>query len=155
MNGAKSMAYPRELAGPARISLRCELRSEIRFKGGGASRARLAGCVRGVIYTLVMTTTKEALLTDLEYSAWADQVLLDACSRPTAEEIARDLGASHHSVIETLRHIYYTERVWAQRLRENAMPRMHEVGDQRLFCDPPPEPGLTELQRDWPEGVEG
>jgi DinB family protein len=98
-----------------------------------------------------MTAAKEMLLTDLDYSAWANQVLLEACSALTAEELGRDLGASHRSVIETLRHIYYTERVWVRRLRENAMPPMHEVGDQKLFCDPPPEPGLAELKRDWPE----
>ena len=98
-----------------------------------------------------MTTAKEMLLMDLDYSAWANRVLLEACSPLTTEELGRDLGASHRSLIETLRHIYYTERVWMRRLRENAMPPMHEVGDQKLFCDPPPEPGIAELKRDWPE----
>ena len=98
-----------------------------------------------------MTTAKEMLLMDLDYSAWANRVLLEACSPLTTEELGRDLGASHRSLIETLRHIYYTERVWMRRLCENAMPPMHEVGDQKLFCDPPPEPGIAELKRDWPE----
>jgi uncharacterized damage-inducible protein DinB len=98
-----------------------------------------------------MSIAKEAFLMDLDYSAWADQVLLEACSALTADELARDLGASHRSVLDTLRHIYYTERVWVRRLHENAMPPMREVGDQKLFCDPPPEPELAELKRDWPE----
>jgi uncharacterized damage-inducible protein DinB len=75
-----------------------------------------------------MSIAKEALLMDLDYSAWANQVLLEPCSALTAEDLARDLGASHRSVLETLRHIYYTERVWVRRLRENAMPPMREVG---------------------------
>jgi len=89
-----------------------------------------------------MAITKQALLTDLDYSAWANQRLLDACSALTAEEMDRDLGASHSGVIRTLRHIYYAERVWMKRLRANSLPPLHEVGDQHLFGDAPPEPGL-------------
>jgi hypothetical protein len=53
-------------------------------------------------YILNVTITKQALLTDLDYSAWANQRLLDACSALTAEELDRDLGASHGGVIRTL-----------------------------------------------------
>ncbi|MCU1297834.1 MAG: hypothetical protein JWO91_2112 [Acidobacteriaceae bacterium] len=98
-----------------------------------------------------MTIAKQALLTDLDYSAWANQRLLDACSALTAEELDRDLGASHGGVIRTLRHIYYAERVWMKRLRTNSLPPLHEVGDQRLFGDAPPEPGLEVLKKSWPE----
>ena len=28
---------------------------------------------------------------------------------------------------------------------------MIEVGDQKLFCDPDPEPSLVDLQRTWPQ----
>ena len=52
-----------------------------------------------------MTMTKQALLIDLDYSAWANQRLLDVCSALTAEEMDRDLGASHGGVIRTLRHM--------------------------------------------------
>ena len=98
-----------------------------------------------------MTITKQALLTDLDYSAWANQRLLDACSALTAEEMDRNLGASHGGVIRTLRHIYYAERVWMKRLRANSLPPLHEVGDQRLFGDAPPEPGLEALKKSWPD----
>ena len=98
-----------------------------------------------------MTIAKQALLTDLDYSAWANQLLMDACSALTAEEMDRDLGASHGGVIRTLRHIYYAERVWVKRLRANSLPPLHEVGDQRLFGDAPPEPDLEALKTSWPE----
>jgi len=98
-----------------------------------------------------MTIAKQALLTDLDYSAWANQRLLDACSALTAEEMDRNLGASHGGVIRTLRHIYYAERVWMKRLRANSLPPLHEVGDQRLFGDAPPEPGLESLKKSWPD----
>jgi uncharacterized damage-inducible protein DinB len=87
-----------------------------------------------------MNIVKQALLTDTDYSAWANQQLLDACSALTDEELDCALGASHGGVIRTLRHIYYAERVWVKRLRANSLPPLHEVGDQRLFRDPAPEP---------------
>lgn len=74
-----------------------------------------------------MTVTKQLLLTDLDYSAWATQLLLDACSALTAEEMERDLGASHGGVIRTLRHIYYAERVWVKRLRADSLPLINPL----------------------------
>jgi uncharacterized damage-inducible protein DinB len=70
--------------------------------------------------------------------------------RPHPDQLARDLGASHRSVLETLRHIFYAERVWRDRLLKNALPPLIEVGDQRLFADTPPEPSLEDLQQIWP-----
>ena len=88
-----------------------------------------------------MTITKSALLAHLDYSKWADQRLLDACSGLSPEELSRDLGSSHGGLLSTLRHIYYAERVWLNRLR----------GEPQRFQDPPPEPGLAELHERWPE----
>ena len=88
-----------------------------------------------------MTVSKPVLLTHLDYSAWADQKLLDASALLSPEELSRDLGSSHNGVLSTLRHIYYAERVWLNRLR----------GEPQRFQDPPPEPGLLELKERWPE----
>jgi len=100
---------------------------------------------------VTMATTRELLLNDIDYSAWADQQLLEACSNLTTDELSRDLGASHRSILETLRHIFYAERVWRNRLLASKLPPLIEVGDQRLFEDPPPEPDLNSLKQKWPE----
>ncbi len=97
-----------------------------------------------------MSTTRQLLLSDLDYSAWANQRLLDACSALTSDQLTRDLGASHRSILETLRHIFYAERVWRNRLLKNALPPLIEIGNQSLFADPPPEPSLEELKQKWP-----
>jgi uncharacterized damage-inducible protein DinB len=102
-----------------------------------------------------MAIVKQVLLTDLDYSAWANQRLLDVCSTLTAEELDRDLGASHGSVAGTLRHIYDAERVWLNQLRATSLPPLSEMGDQRRFQDSPPETGLQELKQQWPEIWEG
>jgi uncharacterized damage-inducible protein DinB len=93
---------------------------------------------------------KSALLSQLNYSAWANQRLLTACSVLNSEELNRDLKGSHATVLANLRHIYYAERVWLKRLRDDSLPPLVEIGDQSLFCDPEPEPQLAELQRTWP-----
>ena len=99
---------------------------------------------------VTMSTPRELLLSDIDYSNWANLQLLEACSNLTADQLSRDLGASHRSILETLRHIFYAERVWRDRLIKNALPPLIEVGDQRLFADAPPEPSLEDLKQKWP-----
>ena len=98
-----------------------------------------------------MATAKQLLLTFLDYSAWANQQLLNLCGSLTVEEQERDLGASHRSIAATLRHSFYAERVWRQRLLADAVPPMIQVGNQSLFRDPDPEPGIDALSKAWPE----
>jgi uncharacterized damage-inducible protein DinB len=93
---------------------------------------------------------KIALQTQLDYSAWANQRLLSACAPLNADELNRDLKVSHATVLANLRHTYYSERVWLERLREGELPPLAEIGDQNLFRDPDPEPQLADLQRTWP-----
>lgn len=99
--------------------------------------------------------TRQLVRSQVSYCAWANGRLLAACSTLSADERNRDLQTSHVSVLGTLRHMYYAERVWLRRLRENAMPPLVEVGDQRLFQDPPPEPDLDGLLKSWPLVSEG
>jgi uncharacterized damage-inducible protein DinB len=93
---------------------------------------------------------KQMLLADAGYSAWANSILLAACAALPSDELDRDLGVSHGSILRTFRHIYYAERVWVRRLIANALPPMHQVGDQNLFRDPDPEPSLADLHTQWP-----
>jgi uncharacterized damage-inducible protein DinB len=98
-----------------------------------------------------MAITRQLLLCDVDYSAWANRQLLEACTPLPHAHLDRDLGASHRGVLETLRHIFYTERVWRDRLIANALPPLIVIGDQRLFQDPPPGPSLEDLKQRWPE----
>jgi len=97
----------------------------------------------------------ELVRSHVDYGAWATGRVLAACATLTSEELTRDLATSHGSVLGVLRHMYYAERVWLKRLRENAMPQLREVGDQRLFRDPAPEPDLDALRRVWPSVWDG
>lgn len=83
---------------------------------------------------------KSTLLTHLDYSFWATSKLLDAASRLSPEQLNRDLQVSHISLLGTLQHIYYADRIWLARLE----------GRQIDFADPAPGPHLEQLKEDWP-----
>jgi uncharacterized damage-inducible protein DinB len=97
-------------------------------------------------YILFRVFAKQLLSSDIRYSAWANQRLLDACSGLSDDEIARDLGISHSSILSTLRHIHDGERVWLDCLRTTP-----EMGPWVLPQGTPPEPSLDALRRSWPE----
>ena len=50
-----------------------------------------------------------------DYNQWANATVLDAVSKLTAEEFARDLQSSHRSVRDTLAHILAAEWIWLER----------------------------------------
>jgi uncharacterized damage-inducible protein DinB len=93
-----------------------------------------------------MSFAKQIVLSDILYSAWANQCLLDACSALTAEELERDLRISHASILATLRHIHDGERVWLDCLQTT-----RDSGTWRLPQGPVPQPSLADLIESWPE----
>lgn len=87
---------------------------------------------------------KQLFVSDVRYSAWANERLLDACGERTAEELARDLGVSHSSILATLRHVYIAEKVWLDCLSTTAAR-----GNWRLPTEPAPKLSLAELRQTW------
>jgi uncharacterized damage-inducible protein DinB len=93
-----------------------------------------------------MDIGKQILQTDVAYSAWATSQLLAACSALTGAEQTCDLGLSHKCLLNTLHHIYVSERFWSECLRANSIPSLHEIG-----AGPSPTGvRLVDLQQDWP-----
>ena len=97
-----------------------------------------------------MPFARQALQTDLEYSAWADLRVLDACVHLTPDELARDLRCSHPNVIETLFHFYDGERFWIECLLANKLPPLDTMGTT-VQPSAPPEQILAALQQSWPK----
>ena len=99
---------------------------------------------------------KECLRVEIEYTAWANRLVLDACAALTAEAFERDLGASHRSIGATLRHMYSVEGIWLVRLRFIVVSPVIEIGKQKQVGDAAvPEPGLEELKVKWREVSNG
>jgi uncharacterized damage-inducible protein DinB len=97
-----------------------------------------------------MSFARQLLLSDIAYSAWANQRLLDGCSVFTAEELERDLRLSHTSILATLRHFYDGERVWLPCLRDTP-----DLGSFLLPQDPAPALSLDALKQSWPKLWDG
>jgi uncharacterized damage-inducible protein DinB len=94
-----------------------------------------------------MSQLKELLLAHIGYSAWATGRVLEACSVLTEEQIGRNCGASHSSLLQTLRHCHDGERVWLHRLME--------VDNDRLPRGSAPEHSFEFLVKSWPQLWEG
>ncbi|MBB5344280.1 DinB family protein [Tunturibacter empetritectus] len=94
-----------------------------------------------------MSQLRELLLAHIGYSAWATRRVLEACSPLTEEQLGRNCGASHSSLLQTFRHSHDGERVWLRRLVE--------VDNDRLPRGSAPEHSLESLVQTWPELWEG
>lgn len=119
----------------------------------GLSAAAIGNVAAARVLSYILSPVwfaKQVLVTDIGYSGWANQRLLEACSALTSEEIERDLRISHASILATLRHIHDGERVWLECLRTSP-----EMGPWRLPQGSPPEPSLEALRRSWPELSDG
>ena len=89
---------------------------------------------------------RSTLLTHFDYTLWASSKLLDAAGRLNSEELTRDLQVSHTSLVGTLQHIYYADRIWLSRLEGRTLAS---------FVDPDPGPGLDALKEHWPVVIKG
>jgi len=103
-------------------------------------------CLHSTLYSRSMSIAKEMLQTDLRYSAWATGCLLEACGSLDEADRVRDLRVSHGSVVETLHHVFVSERFWCECLLADRIPPLDEIG-----AEPPPRGlELAKLQREWP-----
>lgn len=84
---------------------------------------------------------RSTLLTHIDYTLWASSKLLDAAGRLSDEELTRDLRVSHTSLLGTLQHIFYADRIWLSRLEGRTLSS---------FTDPDPGPGVEALKEHWP-----
>lgn len=89
---------------------------------------------------------RSTLLTHFDYTLWATSKLLDAAGRLSAEELTRDMQVSHTSLLGTLQHIYYADRIWLARLEKRMLAS---------FIDPEPGPDVAALKEHWPVVIKG
>jgi uncharacterized damage-inducible protein DinB len=82
-----------------------------------------------------MTTAE--IRTHLRYSGWASQRLLDAAKKLSAEALTRNVGISHSSILGTLSHIHFADRIWYSRVVDPNEPVIRESD-------------LATLEKEWP-----
>ena len=60
--------------------------------------------------------TPAEIRTHLRYSGWASQRLLDAAKKLNPGDLTRNTGVSHDSILGTLSHIHFADRIWYSRV---------------------------------------
>ena len=88
-----------------------------------------------------MSVPVTTLVNHFDYTIWATEKILDSVHQLNEEELRRDLNVSHASVLHTLQHIYYADRVWLARLTGKPITHFADDGDG---------PDLTALSGAWP-----
>ena len=81
--------------------------------------------------------TTDEIRTHLRYSTWASQRLLEAAKKLSSDDLTRDVGVSHHSILGTLSHLHFVDRIWYTRVVDAKEPVIRESD-------------LATLEKDWP-----
>ena len=71
--------------------------------------------------------TAEEIQTHIRYSGWASSKLLDAALALGEEEQRREFGVSHKSLIGTLEHIFFADRIWLSRTVDPSVLQSEET----------------------------
>jgi uncharacterized damage-inducible protein DinB len=92
-----------------------------------------------------MSVSAEFLRSQIDYTAWASALLLNAATALTNEDLARDFQTADRSVVGTLAHIFAADRIWLARLSGVPAPDFTNGADGSLAA----------LQSSWPIVLEG
>src|SRR6266700_2311406 len=87
-------------------------------------------------------TAKEAR-THLRYSTWASRKVMDAARNLKPEDLAHANGVSHGSILGTLVHTHFADRIWYSRVVDPAEEVIRECDWATL------EQRWPEIQRKW------
>jgi len=81
--------------------------------------------------------TPAEIRTHLRYSGWASQRLFDAAKKLNPDDLTRNTGVSHDSILGTLSHIHFADRIWYSRVVDANEPVIRQSD-------------LATLETEWP-----
>jgi len=93
--------------------------------------------------------TPAEIRTHLRYSGWASQRLLDAARKLSPVDLTRNVGVSHESILGTLSHIHFADRIWYSRVVDPNEPVIRQSDLPTL------EEQWPAIQRKWEAWAEG
>ena len=93
--------------------------------------------------------TPAEIRTHLKYSTWASTRLLNAAKKLSPDDLTRNVGVSHGSILGTLSHIHFADRVWYSRVVDPNEPVIRESDLATL------EKEWPAIQRKWEAWAEG
>ena len=75
--------------------------------------------------------------THLKYSTWASERLLEAAKKLSPDDLTRNVAISHRSILGTLSHLHFVDRLWYSRVVDASEPVIQESD-------------LATLEQQWP-----
>lgn len=96
-----------------------------------------------------MSVSADTLRLHLDYTAWASRRLIDAAARLAPEERERDFGTADGSILNTLAHLFASERVWLARLQQAAPAEFVTDADRRFDVLENEWPRLHQRWKEW------
>lgn len=63
----------------------------------------------------------------LEFTEWADDIMLAALLQAPTDKVTADLGSSFKSLFDTLNHVYLAELVWFKRVNGDPGARLADL----------------------------
>jgi uncharacterized damage-inducible protein DinB len=93
-----------------------------------------------------MKIDSHLLVTQLGYSRWASERVLDSLNALTEDELTTDLGSSHGGLLSTAVHIFQSDRIWLSRAL--GKPRTTQAETDEGWT-------VDRLKADWLEVWEG
>jgi uncharacterized damage-inducible protein DinB len=88
-----------------------------------------------------MHVSIETLKIHIEYTIWANRLILDAAGALSPDELTRDFGTADKSILGTLLHLYGGDLAWIERMHGNSLTA-------RPYDD---QATLATLHAEWPK----
>lgn len=93
--------------------------------------------------------------TYVEYTHWANLTILAACTACSKASLESNVGASHGSLLDTLRHTYLSDVAWRNRVVSGEMPALVEMAQPEQYSGSSLPFTLSDLEEHWPQVTEG
>jgi uncharacterized damage-inducible protein DinB len=79
--------------------------------------------------------TKTELADHVAYSRWATMRLLASCRDVPEEELRRGVGCSFGSILDTLEHVFWGDRLWLSRLVGAPRTTLNDAGERYTVAE--------------------
>jgi uncharacterized damage-inducible protein DinB len=95
--------------------------------------------------------TPAEIRTHLRYSGWASRRLFDAAKQLSPDDLTRHVGISHGSILGTLSHIHFADRIWYSRVVDATEPVIRQADLPTLDLE---WPAIQQKWEAWAENVQ-
>jgi uncharacterized damage-inducible protein DinB len=79
--------------------------------------------------------TKTDLADHVAYSRWASMRMLEACRPVPDDELRREVISSFASILDTLEHIFWGDRLWLSRLEGVPRTTLKDDGERYIVAE--------------------